>query len=63
MENNEDYRRGFEDGVKALAERLERYYSHVKGATYGCIVEYTAGIKAEELIRGIYDTGKQRDDE
>lgn len=63
MEHNEDYKRGFADGVKALAERLERYYSHVKGTTYGCIVEYTAKLKAEELIRGIYDTGKQRDDE
>lgn len=59
MEHNEDYKRGFADGVKALAERLERYYSHVKGATYGCIVQYTAGIKAEELIRGLYGNGNE----
>ena len=50
MEHNEDYRRGFEDGVRALADSVEKYYATLKGRTVGYLVEYTIEQKAKELL-------------
>lgn len=53
MEINGEYRRGYEDGVKALAEKLISYYKALKGTTHTVLVDYNIEIKAKEILEGL----------
>lgn len=57
MEINVEYRRGYEDGVKALAERLTNYYEKLKGTTHTVLVVYNIEIKSKEILEELYGKG------
>ena len=57
MENKGDYQRGYEDGVKALAEKLISYYKALKGTTHTVLVDYNVEIKVKEILEGLYGKG------
>ena len=57
MEINGEYRRGYEDGVKALAEKLISYYKALKGTTHTVLVDYNVEIKAKEILEELYGKG------
>lgn len=57
MEINGEYRRGYEDGVKALAEKLISYYKALKGTTHTVLVDYNIEIKAKEILEELYGKG------
>lgn len=44
------YEEGYRQGVKALAERANRYYASLPTKTIPTVVEYTIKILAEELL-------------
>ena len=57
MEINGDYQRGYEDGVKALAEKLISYYKALKGTTHTVLVDYNVEVKAKEILEELYGKG------
>lgn len=63
MENNNDYRKGFEDGIRACANSLKKYYNKLGSNTYGHLVAYTIDLKVKEMLEGLNDDKReQRDD-
>lgn len=44
------YEKGYEQGVKDMAERLRRYYSRLSGKSMAAVVEYTVKVVEEELL-------------
>ena len=64
MESNNDYRKGFEDGIRAFAKSLIKYYETLGSNTYGHLVAYTIDLKVKEMLEVINnDKREQRDDE
>ena len=49
-EHSKEYIRGYEQGVKDLADRILKYYSNLKGQTYSGIVTFTIEIAMNELL-------------
>lgn len=50
-EQSKEYRQGFEDGVRELAQKLETYYRCLGASpVLGYMVGYTADVHAKELI-------------
>lgn len=43
------YKRGYQQGVKDLAERVKKYYSYLKGDTVGVSVGYYVDVVAKEM--------------
>lgn len=52
-EKSAEYREGYEQGVKDMAERLEKYYTSFTGKTMSAAVAYAIKITAEELLKDI----------
>jgi hypothetical protein len=52
MQNNNDYRKGFEDGIRACAKSLIKYYETLGSNTYGYLVAYTIDLKVKEMLEG-----------
>lgn len=51
--HGEGYRRGYEDGVRELARRLENYYKWLGGSkTIGYTVEFTIKEKVKDILGG-----------
>jgi hypothetical protein len=47
------YRRGYEDGVRELARRLDTYYKWLGGSkTVGYMVEYNIREKVKDMLGG-----------
>lgn len=52
-EQSKEYRKGYEDGVRELARRLENYYKWLGGSkTVGYMVEYTIKEKVKDMLGG-----------
>ena len=47
---NEEYREGYEQGVKDMAERIKNYYRHTTSRPLPATVEYYIGQLAKEMI-------------
>jgi hypothetical protein len=45
------YQKGYEDGARELARRLENYYRSLGGHTTGYLVEYTIERKLSDLLK------------
>lgn len=52
MQSNNDYRKGFEDGIRALADKIKKYYETLGSNTYGHLVAYTIDLKVKEMLEG-----------
>lgn len=51
-EQSEEYRKGYEDGVRELARRLDTYYKWLGGSkTVGYMVEYTIKEKVKDMLK------------
>lgn len=50
-EQSKEYRKGYEDGARELARRLECYYRSLGGHTTGYLVEYTIERKLSDLLK------------
>lgn len=44
------YKNGYEAGVRAMEERIRKYYKTLSGKTVSASVEYCIGLFASELI-------------
>lgn len=53
----EEYDKGYEQGVKDLADRLIKYYGNLRSGTYSGIVTYTTEVAMKELL------GKEKDND
>ena len=51
-EKSEEYIKGYEQGVKDFAEKLQKYYNAICGATFATLVEYTIDKQAKEMLKG-----------
>ena len=47
---SKEYIKGYEQGVKDLADRILKYYSNLKGQTYSGVVTYTVEVAMNELL-------------
>lgn len=56
-EKSEEYIKGYEQGVKDLAEKVKKYYGALKGNTYSSIVTYTIEQQAKDLTEGVKENG------
>ena len=52
-EQGKEYRQGYEQGVKDLAERVKKYYGALRGGTYSSLVSFNIEQQAEALIEGV----------
>ncbi len=52
-EKSTEYIKGYEQGVKDLAERVKKYYGSLKGGTYSSLVSFNVEQQAEALIVGV----------
>lgn len=52
MEINGEYQRGYEDGIRALADNIKKYYEKLGSNTYGHLVAYTIDLKVKEMLEG-----------
>ena len=50
MSDNSDYQRGYEQGIKDISERLEKFYNHLRGFTHSATVQYTVNQVKTELL-------------
>lgn len=46
----EEYKKGYEQGVRDYAQRVKKYYKHLSGKTLTAVVEYVLTLMEEELI-------------
>ena len=46
----EEYRKGYEQGVKDLAEKLQKFYDNYRGSTYSAVVAYHVGQIKKDLL-------------
>ncbi len=56
----DDYRKGYEDGVRELARRIATYYKWMGAShTLGYMVEYTVNEKVKDMLKEgeAYDGG------
>ena len=51
METKSDYEKGYEQGIKDLAERLKNYYSNLRGTTYAVLTAYNIEQATKELLK------------
>lgn len=51
-EKSAEYIKGYEQGVKDLAEKVKKYYGALKGGTYSSLVSFNIEQQAEALIEG-----------
>lgn len=49
-EKSAEYREGYEQGVKDMAERIKTYYRHTTSRPLPATVEYYIGQLAKEMI-------------
>lgn len=49
-EHSKEYRQGYEQGVKDLADRIIKYYSTLKDITYSGVVTFTIEVAMNELL-------------
>lgn len=47
---SEEYRKGYEQGIKDYAARMKKYYKHLTGHTLSAAVEYVLGLIEKEMI-------------
>lgn len=52
-EKREEYIKGYEQGVKDLAEKVKKYYGALKGGTYSSLVSFHVEQQSEALIVGV----------
>ena len=46
---SEEYKKGYEQGVKDFAERIKKYYHHLTGKTMTDVVEYVIDLMCKEM--------------
>lgn len=51
-EKSAEYIKGYEQGVKDLAEKVKKYYGALKGGTYSSLVSFNIEQQGEALIEG-----------
>ena len=49
-EHTKEYTKGYEQGVKDLADRILKYYKNLKDQTYSGIVTFTVEVAMNELF-------------
>jgi DNA-binding protein Fis len=48
---SEEYRKGYEQGIKDYAERVKKYYSALTGKTMTAVVRYALTIMEQEMLK------------
>lgn len=51
-EKNEEYQRGYEQGVKDFAEKIKRYYNNLKNGTPAALVSFHVNEILKETLEG-----------
>ena len=46
-----EFEKGYEQGVKDLAERLQRFYDNYRGSTYSAAVSYHVGQIKKDMLK------------
>lgn len=59
---SEDYRKGYEQGIKDMEKRLNRYYRYLSNKTMTAAVGYTVSLIAQELIEKEVKGGKEKEE-
>lgn len=49
-EHTKEYTKGYEQGVKDLADRILKYYKNLKDITYSGVVTFTIEVAMNELL-------------
>lgn len=47
---NDEYRKGYEQGIKDFAERVKKYYTHLSGKTMSAVVKFVITIIEKEML-------------
>lgn len=48
---SEEYRKGYEQGIKDYAARMKKYYSALTGKTMTAVVRYALTIMEQEMLK------------
>ena len=46
----EEYKKGYEQGVRDYAQRVKKYYKHLSGKTLTAVVKYVLTVMEAEMI-------------